>query len=212
MPPAWRGSLLLPRRGPRTLDVAARHLPSATGAATGGEWYDALELSDGATLLGVGELTGQGVGMASGMAMLIGAMRGMAMSGTEPGPLMACLNRLLDATGQPALGSGLCLRYRPETRSLVWAQAGHPSPCCSAAGRGTHWTFRTASCWAPPRLPPTGRPRRPSKPATCCCCTPTGWCPDGPEPHPPTDWSAWPRSSRKAVPRRNVCWPSWGVR
>ncbi|MER6112284.1 PP2C family protein-serine/threonine phosphatase [Streptomyces hirsutus] len=134
--PAWRGSLLLPRRGPRTLDVAARHLPSATGAATGGEWYDALELSDGATLLGVGELTGQGVGMASGMAMLIGAMRGMAMSGTEPGPLMACLNRLLDATGQPALGSGLCLRYRPETRSLVWAQAGHPVPLLFRGGTG----------------------------------------------------------------------------
>ncbi|MET8117306.1 PP2C family protein-serine/threonine phosphatase [Streptomyces prasinus] len=134
--PAWRGSLRLPRRGPRTLDVAARHLPSAAGTATGGKWYDALELSDGATLLSVGELTGQGVGVASGMAMLIGAMRGMAMSGTAPGPLMTCLNRLLDATGQPALGSGLCLRYRPETRSLVWARAGHHVPLLFRGGTG----------------------------------------------------------------------------
>lgn len=134
--PTWRGSLRLPRRGPRTLDVAVRHLPSTTGAATGGEWYDALELSDGTTLLSVGELTGQGVGVASGMAMLLGAMRGMAMSGTEPGPLMACLSRLMDATGQPALGSGLCLLYRPETRSLVWAQAGHPVPLLFRGGTG----------------------------------------------------------------------------
>ncbi|MFD3827350.1 PP2C family protein-serine/threonine phosphatase [Streptomyces sp. NPDC058625] len=134
--PAWRGSLRLPRRGPRTLDVAARHLPSATGAATGRDWYDALELSDGTTLLSVGGLTGQGVGVASRMAMLLGAMRGMAMSGTDPGPLMACLNRLLDATGQPALGSGLCLRYRPESRSLTWAQAGHPVPLLFRGGTG----------------------------------------------------------------------------
>ncbi|WP_055693642.1 PP2C family protein-serine/threonine phosphatase [Streptomyces prasinopilosus] len=134
--PAWRGSLRLPRRGPRTLDVAARHLPSAAGAAAGGKWYDALELPDGAGLLSVGELTGQGVGTASGMAMLIGAMRGMAMSGTAPGPLMACLDRLLGAAGQPALGSGLCLRYRPETRSLLWARAGHPSPLLFRGGSG----------------------------------------------------------------------------
>ncbi|MGY0065603.1 PP2C family protein-serine/threonine phosphatase [Streptomyces sp. QTS137] len=134
--PAWRGSLRLPRRGPRALDVAARHLPSATGAAAGRDWYDALELPDGTTLLSVGGLTGQGVGVASGMSMLLGAMRGMAMSGTEPGPLMTCLNRLLDATGQAALGSGLCLRYRPESRSLAWAQAGHPVPLLFRGGTG----------------------------------------------------------------------------
>ncbi|WP_042172409.1 PP2C family protein-serine/threonine phosphatase [Streptomyces sp. NBRC 110035] len=134
--PVWRGSLRLTRRGPRTLDVAARHLPSTTGAAPGRHWYDALELSDGTTLLSAGALTGQGVGVASGMAMLLGAMRGMAMSGTEPGPLMACLDRLLDATGQPALGSSLCLRYRPESRSLAWAQAGHPVPLLFRGGTG----------------------------------------------------------------------------
>ncbi|WP_406728874.1 SpoIIE family protein phosphatase [Streptomyces sp. GD-15H] len=134
--PPWHGSLPLPHRSPRTLDLAARHLPSPAGAPTGGPWYDALELSDGTTLLSVGELTGQGVGPSSGMAMLLGAMRGMAMAGTAPGPLMACLNRLLDATGQPALGSGLCLRYRPETRSLVWARAGHPVPLLFRGGTG----------------------------------------------------------------------------
>ncbi|MFJ3307058.1 PP2C family protein-serine/threonine phosphatase [Streptomyces sp. NPDC086549] len=134
--PPWRGSLRLPRRGPQTLDLAAHYLPSATSALIGGDWYDALELSDGDTLLSVGDLTGHGVTVTSGMAMLLGALRGMAMAGTEPGQLMAWLNQLLDATVQPALGSAVCCRYRPASRTLVWAQAGHPAPLLFRNGTG----------------------------------------------------------------------------
>lgn len=134
--PPWRGSLRLPHRGPQTLDLAAHCLPAATSALIGGDWYDALELSDGATLLSVGDLTGHGVAVASGMATLLGAVRGMAMAGTEPARLLALLNQLLDATVQPALGSAVCCRYRPETRTLVWAQAGHPAPLLYRNGTG----------------------------------------------------------------------------
>ncbi|MBC7267642.1 MAG: PAS domain-containing protein, partial [Streptomyces sp.] len=102
--PRWRGSLRLPRQGPATLELAARYLPSASSALIGGDWYDALELPDGETLLSVGDLTGHGVAVTSGMAMLLGAVRGMAMAGTQPGPLLARLNQLLDTTVQPALG------------------------------------------------------------------------------------------------------------
>ncbi|MEV5254329.1 SpoIIE family protein phosphatase [Streptomyces werraensis] len=126
--PAWHGSLRFPRRGPRALDVAAAQLPPSAHASVGGDWYDALELPDGATLLGVGELTGHGVGAASGVAMLLGALRGMALTGTAPGPLLDCLDRLLDTTAQPALAGAVCLRYRHDTRTAVWAQAGHPAP------------------------------------------------------------------------------------
>ncbi|WP_445281336.1 PP2C family protein-serine/threonine phosphatase [Streptomyces sp. DSM 118148] len=134
--PPWRGSLRLPHQGPRTLDLAAHYLPATTGALIGGDWYDALELSDGATLLSVGDLTGHGVAVTSGMATLLGAVRGMAMAGTRPGELLTMLNQLLDATVQPALGSAVCCRYRPEDRSLVWAQAGHPAPLLYRDGTG----------------------------------------------------------------------------
>ncbi|MCK8437642.1 SpoIIE family protein phosphatase [Streptomyces sp. D2-8] len=134
--PPWRGSLRLPHRGPRTLDLASRHLPASTQTLIGGDWYDALELTDGETLLSVGDLTGQGVGVTSNMTMLLGAVRGMAMAGAQPGPLMAWLNQLLDSTVQPALGSAVCCRYRPATRTLVWAQAGHPAPLLFRGGTG----------------------------------------------------------------------------
>ncbi|GAP46472.1 PP2C family protein-serine/threonine phosphatase [Streptomyces azureus] len=134
--PQWRGSLRLPCQGPRTLDLVARHLPASTNTLIGGDWYDALELTDGETLLGVGDLTGHGVGVTSNMAMLLGAVRGMAMAGAPPGRLMAWLNQLLDATVQPTLGSAVCCRYRPGTRTLVWAQAGHPAPLLFRDGTG----------------------------------------------------------------------------
>ncbi|MFB0614591.1 PP2C family protein-serine/threonine phosphatase [Streptomyces sp. AGS-58] len=135
--PPWGGSLRLPHQGPQTLDLAAHRLPAAAGTPIGADWYDALELSDGRTLLGVGGMVGHGVAVTSGMAMLLGAVRGMAMAGTEPGHLLTLLNRLLDATVQPALGSAVCCRYEPETRTLTWAQAGHPAPLLYRDGTGS---------------------------------------------------------------------------
>ncbi|MES9524424.1 PP2C family protein-serine/threonine phosphatase [Streptomyces capoamus] len=134
--PPWHGSLRLPHQGPASLDLAAHRLPAATPTLIGGDWYDALQLSDGQLLLSVGDLTGQGVTLASGMATLLGSVRGMAMAGTDPGPLLTMLNQLLDTSVQPALGSAVCCRYRPETRTLVWAQAGHPAPLLYRDGTG----------------------------------------------------------------------------
>ncbi|WP_037682073.1 PP2C family protein-serine/threonine phosphatase [Streptomyces griseus] len=134
--PPWRGSLRLPHQGPETLDLAGRYLPASASALIGGDWYDALEVADGETLFTVGGLTGHGPAVTSNMAMLLGALRGMAMAGTRPGRLMTLLNQLLDATVQPALGSAVCCRYRPETRTLVWAQAGRPAPLLYRNGTG----------------------------------------------------------------------------
>ncbi|MEV5431565.1 SpoIIE family protein phosphatase [Streptomyces sp. NPDC052701] len=133
--PSWHGSLRLPHRGPRTLDLAAHHLPATASPLIGG-WYDALELPDGDVLLSLGDLTGHGVGVTPDLTMLLGAVRGMAMAGTRPGQLMAWLNQLVDAAEEPALGSAVCCRYRPGTHTLVWARAGHPAPLLFRDGTG----------------------------------------------------------------------------
>ncbi|MER5951528.1 SpoIIE family protein phosphatase [Streptomyces sp. NPDC001904] len=138
--PPWRGSLRLPHGGPGGLHVAARYLPSSNGTPTGGNWYDALELPDGKTLLTVGDLTGQGVAVTSGMAMLLGAVRGMAVCGTPPAELLGRLGHLLDNAVRPALGSALCCRYDPADRTLAWAQAGHPAPLLFRDGTGSALT------------------------------------------------------------------------
>lgn len=137
--PPWRGPQRLPHRsgnGTGSLDLAAHYLPSATGALVGGDWYDALELPGGDSLLTVGDLTGHGASATSGMAMLLGALRGMSFAGVEPGPLLGHLNQLLDSSAQPALGSAVCCRYDPASRSLTWSQAGHPAPLLFRGGAG----------------------------------------------------------------------------
>lgn len=134
--PPWRGSLRFPQGGPTALDLAAHYLPSASNALIGGDWYDAMQLPDGQALLSAGDLTGHGVTATSSMAMLLGALRGMAVAGVEPAPLMGWLNELLDSAAQPALGSAVCCRYDSRTRTLVWSQAGHPAPLLFRNGTG----------------------------------------------------------------------------
>ncbi|MFI5804682.1 PP2C family protein-serine/threonine phosphatase [Streptomyces sp. NPDC051561] len=133
--PSWRGAAPLPVGG--ALDLAAYYLPSAGGELVGGDWYDALELPDGSSLLTVGGLTGHGVTATSSMAMLLGALRGMALAGVRPGMLMGHLNQLLEtSSAQPSLGSALCCQYDPGSRLLTWAQAGHPAPLLFRDGVG----------------------------------------------------------------------------
>ncbi|MFC8622850.1 PP2C family protein-serine/threonine phosphatase [Streptomyces anulatus] len=134
--PPWRGSLRLPSQGPGALDIAAHYLPSESSGLIGGDWYDAMELSDGRTLLTVGDLTGHGIPATSAMAMMLGALRGMAVAGIEPGALMGHLNQVLETSIQPALGSALCCRFDPDTSILSWAQAGHPAPLLFRHGSG----------------------------------------------------------------------------
>ncbi|MDI3403725.1 PP2C family protein-serine/threonine phosphatase [Streptomyces cavernicola] len=134
--PPWRGQLQFPHGSPASLDLAAHYLPSSSSALIGGDWYDAMQLPDGDALLSVGDLTGHGVTVTSGMAMLLGALRGMAVAGSRPGPLLGHLNQMLDASVQPALGSAVCCRYDPVRRILTWAQAGHPAPLLFRGGTG----------------------------------------------------------------------------
>ncbi|MFE5208059.1 PP2C family protein-serine/threonine phosphatase [Streptomyces sp. NPDC056600] len=131
--PPWHGSLRLPRQGgPGSLELAAHRLPPASpDAPAGGDWYDACELPDGETLIGFGTLMGEPSAVASGTAMLIGGLRGMALAGAAPGQLTAWLGDLLStartASGAPSLrGPALCCRYRAPDRTLNWA--GGPAP------------------------------------------------------------------------------------
>lgn len=134
--PPRDGFLPVPGQDGSGLDIAARYLPSGPGDLIGGDWYDALALPDGKTLLTVGDLTGHGIPATSAMAILLGALRGMAVTGLEPGAAMSHLNQLIECSAQPALSSAVCCRFDPTTGTLTWAQAGHPAPLLFRDGVG----------------------------------------------------------------------------
>ncbi|MGW4350089.1 SpoIIE family protein phosphatase [Streptomyces sp. NPDC004690] len=128
----WHGFPRLPHPGGPALDVAG-----PDGPVPGG-WCDALELSDGVTVLTVGGFADPGPGGAADPAMLLGALRGMAMAGTDPDRQLAWLDQLLAAAPPPgpALEGALCCRYRPDTRTLVWARTGGSAPLLFRDGTG----------------------------------------------------------------------------
>ncbi|UCM86716.1 SpoIIE family protein phosphatase [Streptomyces marincola] len=126
---------------PGSLELAAHYLPARPGGAVSGKWYDALELPDGSCVLSVGDLSGRGPAAAAGAATALGAVRGIAMTGSGPGALLGHLNELLDRGAHPVLAAVLCCRYDPAGRLLRWGQAGHPAPLLCRDGRG----------WALPR-------------------------------------------------------------
>ncbi|MER5551894.1 SpoIIE family protein phosphatase [Streptomyces sp. NPDC002793] len=134
--PSWHGSLPDSGPGASGLDLAAHYLPSGSSDLIGGDWYDAVPLPDGRTLLTVGDLTGHGIPATSAMAMLLGALRGMAVAGVDPGTAMGHLNELIECSAQPALGSAVCCRFDSASGTLVWAQAGHPAPLLFRNGVG----------------------------------------------------------------------------
>jgi serine phosphatase RsbU (regulator of sigma subunit) len=120
------------------LAVALRYLPAVQESFVGGDWYHAAELRDGSVLLAVGDVAGHGCAAATAMAQLRHALRALAVTTTDPGRLLGLLNKLtcdLDLETPELCGTAVIGRYRPESRRLTWAQAGHPPPLLNRAGR-----------------------------------------------------------------------------
>lgn len=119
------------------LRVALRYLPAIQEAMVGGDWYHAAALSDGSTLLAVGDVAGHGTHAATTMAQLRHALRALSVVTSDPGLLLEHLNRLtceLGADTPELAATAVIARFDPGRRELVWAQAGHPPPLLNRGG------------------------------------------------------------------------------
>ncbi|MEY9848869.1 serine phosphatase RsbU (regulator of sigma subunit) [Streptacidiphilus sp. BW17] len=107
------------------LQVVARYRPAAEEYRVGGDWYDMLGLPDGRVMIAVGDVAGHGIEAATGMVALRNALRGLAVSGGEPGELMHWLNEVtLRTSGRPT-ATAVCGHFDPADRLLHWTSAGH---------------------------------------------------------------------------------------
>src|ERR671915_140469 len=121
---------LLPERLPRIegLEIAARYLPAGSGAAVGGDWYDALERADGRVALVVGDVVGHGLRAAAIMGQLRNAFRAYGLAEASPAEVMARVNRLVMSGEEEAMATALYPVLDRETGEVSFASAGHPPP------------------------------------------------------------------------------------
>jgi PAS domain S-box-containing protein len=137
---------LLQQRQPEqsAVEVATRYLPTHSGAAIGGDWFDVIRLSGCRVGLVVGDVAGHGIRAAATMGRLRTAVQTLADVDLEPEEL---LTRLDDVVARLAAEqelsadavadlSATCLYvvYDPVSRRCTMARAGHPVPAVLTPG------------------------------------------------------------------------------
>lgn len=110
------------------LRAAMRYLPASRDSRVGGDWYITAEMPSGQVLIAIGDVGGHGLTAAAGMARLRGALAGLAITGSPPQQLLGWLNDLVHHVAPEHTASVVAGYFDPATRTLTWAQAGHPPP------------------------------------------------------------------------------------
>ena len=134
---------------PDEISVAARYEPVSEGTVAGGDFYDSFFLPDGRLAFVIGDVVGRGVMAATVMGQVRAALRGAALTDSNPVTVMAALDRVvldLDALwpasmplGTPRARPGMAFGgelfvtmlfgiVHPATGAVVLASAGHPPP------------------------------------------------------------------------------------
>lgn len=106
--------------------LSVRCTSAERGLHIGGDWYVTMPLPGGDLLLAVGDARGHGVAAADLMLPLRFAMAALAAEGTTPAAILSRLNDVLCRTGTVAAATAFVSLYRPMTRELLSARAGHP--------------------------------------------------------------------------------------
>jgi serine phosphatase RsbU (regulator of sigma subunit) len=88
----------------------------------------AAEMPGGHVLIAIGDVGGHGLAAAAGMARLRGALAGLAITGSPPQRLLGWLNDLVHHVDPEHTASVMAGYFDPRSRTLTWAQAGHPPP------------------------------------------------------------------------------------
>jgi serine phosphatase RsbU (regulator of sigma subunit) len=126
------------------LRTMVRYLPASRAGRVGGDWYITADMPGGHVLIAIGDVGGHGLAAAAGMARLRGALAGLAITGSPPERLVGWLNDLVRHVAPEHTASVVAGYFDPASRTLTWAQAGHPPPILV---RGS---------WAQPLEPPAG--------------------------------------------------------
>lgn len=106
----------------------AAYRPASDEAEVGGDWYDAFALPDGRIAISMGDVAGHGLEAATVMGEIRQAMRTVSVSEASPAQVLQRVNALLDLRLGIGMVTAIFAYYRPGSRELTYAVAGHPPP------------------------------------------------------------------------------------
>jgi serine phosphatase RsbU (regulator of sigma subunit)/anti-sigma regulatory factor (Ser/Thr protein kinase) len=110
------------------IQLAARYLPGTAELEVGGDWYDAILLSNGRFALVVGDVVGKGVRAAATMGQLRNAIRAFSLDRLKPTTTLGRLSRLAEEVIETSFATVVYAELDPETGVCRYASAGHPPP------------------------------------------------------------------------------------
>jgi serine phosphatase RsbU (regulator of sigma subunit)/anti-sigma regulatory factor (Ser/Thr protein kinase)/uncharacterized protein YigA (DUF484 family) len=108
--------------------IAARYLPGTLEVDVGGDWFDAVELSDGRVGLVVGDVVGKGVHAAASMGQLRNALRAISIERLKPPSALARLDRLSTDALDTSFATVVYAIVDRNAGILRFSSAGHPPP------------------------------------------------------------------------------------
>jgi hypothetical protein len=122
------------------VQVAARYRVGVDGHHVGGDWYDVVDLGDGAFGLAIGDVVGHDLQAAAAMGQLRAVLRSYAWDGGSPGSVLARCDQLVQSLDMAAMATAVYARIGcagPDgMRELRYANAGHPPPLLLAPDGG----------------------------------------------------------------------------
>ncbi|MFJ3564079.1 SpoIIE family protein phosphatase [Streptomyces diastaticus] len=142
----------------------ALYHPADSDAEVGGDWYDAVKLSDGALALTIGDIAGHDVDAATTMGRVNSMLRALAYdSGPAVSPALTLdrLDRVVQALDSPSMITAVHAILRRETEHLwrvTLSNAGHPPPLLIPAGQPARYLHNPAGA-DPPLCVADGLPR-----------------------------------------------------
>lgn len=104
----------------------AIYRPSSDDADIGGDWYDALELDDGAVMITVGDVTGRGLEAAGLMGQLRQSFRAVATYERDPARMLDAVDRIVRQHASPSIATAFVAVIDRTRRTIRYANAGHP--------------------------------------------------------------------------------------